>query len=178
MANNMECNQKLSFVEAVLICFKKYADFKGRARRSEFWWWTLFAMVINLIALVVACGGIDSSFCSWLIPYLIILLPSMAVTARRLHDIGRTAWWLLGSYGTFIIGLISLPLGMYHILMVEEFAYEIPLPENYQEIVAAVGMLSFMLSMIFFLITFVFALYDSKPQPNKYGASPKYQMEQ
>lgn len=176
MANNMECSQKLSFGEAIWNCLKKFADFKGRARRSEFWWWTLLATVINITAFFVQCDSI-LTYAIWLFLFLIILLPSMAVTARRLHDIGRTALWLLFSYGTFVIGLITLPLGTSGYFWGEEPAYAIPL-NGYQENVALVGTLAFMLSIIFFLIIFVFAMYDSKPKSNKYGASPKYKIEQ
>jgi uncharacterized membrane protein YhaH (DUF805 family) len=67
---------------------KKYAVFDGRARREEFWMFTLFNLIISLgIALIAAP--------LYLLYSLIVLLPHLAVTVRRLHDTARNGWWLL-----------------------------------------------------------------------------------
>ena len=84
----------MTFGESIRICLTKYADFEGRASRAEYWWFFLFAMLAQ------AAGSIINSALGGLIA-LALLLPAVAVGARRLHDIGRTAWWLL-------IGLIPL----------------------------------------------------------------------
>lgn len=73
---------------SVQTCFKKYAEFNGRASRSEYWW---FALAIFLISLVLA---IVSSTLTNLFS-LATLLPSLAVGARRLHDTDRSGWWQL-----------------------------------------------------------------------------------
>ena len=78
----------MTFVESLQICFKKYADFNGRAKRPEFWWWALFVFLISLAAQML------SNTLSMLVS-LGTLLPSLAVGARRLHDIGRSGWWQL-----------------------------------------------------------------------------------
>src|SRR5436190_1392454 len=75
---------------------KKYTVFSGRARRQEYWMFTLFSVIISIVLstidsqLLKASPGILSSIYS-----LAVLLPSLAVTARRLHDTGRTGWWML-----------------------------------------------------------------------------------
>jgi uncharacterized membrane protein YhaH (DUF805 family) len=74
----------------------KYLQFDGRARRTEYWMYTLF----NLIALVALAGvaAISSStlvMAIYLLYALATLLPSLAVSIRRLHDSGRSGWWLL-----------------------------------------------------------------------------------
>jgi uncharacterized membrane protein YhaH (DUF805 family) len=74
--------------KAIKTCFKKYADFSGRATKSEFWWFSLF----QLIALLIA-GAISDIFYG--VVALGLLLPGLAVGARRLHDIGKTGWLLL-----------------------------------------------------------------------------------
>lgn len=86
---------QLQFVDAVKIFFQKYADFTGRARRSEFWWAYLFGVIIGCVANIVSFvspifGGILMSlFC------LATIVPSLAVGVRRLHDIGKSGWNLL-----------------------------------------------------------------------------------
>ncbi|MDO0926384.1 DUF805 domain-containing protein [Streptomyces sp. TG1A-8] len=77
------------FIEA----FKKYAVFSGRARRKEYWMFTLFASIIYL---VVAIAGAAVK-APWLVVVvaLVFLLPGWGVTVRRLHDTGRSGWWIL-----------------------------------------------------------------------------------
>ena len=90
----------MTFVESISTCFAKYADFNGRAQRPEFWWWVLFVFLVNVIT------GMISPLVSTVFS-LATLLPSLAVTARRLHDINRSGWWqLIGLVP--VIGLIVL----------------------------------------------------------------------
>ena len=74
--------------KAVKTCFSKYADFTGRAARSEFWWFFLFQSIVLVIA------GMISDILYGVVA-LGLLLPGLAVGARRLHDIGKTGWLLL-----------------------------------------------------------------------------------
>ena len=78
---------------------KNYVGFSGRARRQEYWMFTLFnsiiVVVLDIIGLAVKFPELG------LIYGLAVLLPSLAVAFRRLHDTGKTAWWLL-------IGIIPL----------------------------------------------------------------------
>lgn len=100
----------MTFSESVSTCLlKKYADFEGRARRSEYWWFVLFQLLVSFglgftpgvlgISEVLA-GGLALLFS------LAMLLPSIAVAARRLHDVNRSGWWQL--IGFTIIGIIPL----------------------------------------------------------------------
>ena len=107
----------MGFGEAISTCFKKYVTFSGRARRSEFWWFILFFWIVwvvasildNLIGLTMggdttttelANGTTITTYTNnfgllaglW---SLATLLPMLAVGARRLHDRGASAWWLL-----------------------------------------------------------------------------------
>jgi uncharacterized membrane protein YhaH (DUF805 family) len=72
----------------------KYADFSGRARRAEYWMFTLVNVIISVVIAVAeevaGSGGIVG-----LIYGLAVLLPGFAVTARRLHDTDRSGWWML-----------------------------------------------------------------------------------
>lgn len=82
------------------VLFEKYATFTGRAARSEFWWFTLFSVIVSLITAAIS-DGVN------LIYSLAVLLPSLAVGVRRLHDLGRTGWWMLISLIP-LIGLLVL----------------------------------------------------------------------
>ena len=93
-------------MEWYLGCFKKYADFSGRARRKEYWMFTLF----NIIAAVlVSIIGLLIKF-PWLsvIYSLAVLVPSLAVIVRRLHDIGKSGGWFFISFVPFVGGIILL----------------------------------------------------------------------
>ncbi|MDG2527381.1 DUF805 domain-containing protein [Caulobacter endophyticus] len=85
---------------------KKYADFKGRARRSEFWLFTLFIVIVYVVyfAALAVTGGFGNQEPSgaaigviaiFSLFFLGIFIPGLAVTFRRLHDINRSAWWIL-----------------------------------------------------------------------------------
>ena len=86
--------------KAIKLCFSKYADFQGRAPRAEYWWWTLFSVIINCtIGLIPILG--------WLIS-LALFLPSLAVAWRRLHDIGKGGGWFFLCLIPLIGGIILL----------------------------------------------------------------------
>ena len=84
----------MSFGDAISTCFNKYAEFVGRARRSEYWWFFLFVILVDLVV-------------SRLSPTLSILatlalfVPNLAVGVRRMHDTGKSGWFLL-------VGLIPI----------------------------------------------------------------------
>lgn len=83
-----------------LKALRQYADFSGRARRKEYWMYTLFAMLTYLVAL-----GLDTSMDLgigglpygpfYLITALALLIPGLAVSVRRMHDLGKSGWMLL-----------------------------------------------------------------------------------
>lgn len=80
---------------------KKYADFSGRARRKEYWMFVLIYMVINIVLAVLGLDIIS------MIVGLALLIPSISIGARRLHDTGRSGWWQL-IYFVPLIGLIVM----------------------------------------------------------------------
>ena len=105
----------MGFAESVRTCFGKYAVFQGRASRSEFWWFFLFTALVNLVLViplyvltaVLAVSGDSGTGAGvaevisiiWSIAVVIVavalLIPLLAVGARRLHDYGQSAWFLL-----------------------------------------------------------------------------------
>jgi uncharacterized membrane protein YhaH (DUF805 family) len=98
----------MNFGQAIASGFKKYVDFTGRAARSEFWFWTLFAVLASIVG-----GAIDFVLFPDVLASpvqsivgLVLFLPGLAVSIRRLHDIDRTGWWFLLVFT--VIGLIVL----------------------------------------------------------------------
>ena len=99
----------MNFPQAIASGFKKYVTFAGRSSRSEYWYWVLFSIIGGIVT-----GTLDYAIFSendYATPLnsifnLVCFLPSLAVGIRRLHDIGRTGWWVL--IAITIIGIILL----------------------------------------------------------------------
>ena len=98
----------MSFFEAVSSCLSQYATFRGRATRAEFWWFFLFVLLASLIiqALFMAFAGPLGGSMAVLAFGIAMLLPSLAVGARRLHDMDYSGWWQL----LHLIGIGTLVL--------------------------------------------------------------------
>jgi uncharacterized membrane protein YhaH (DUF805 family) len=91
----------MNFMDAVKTCFTKYADFNGRAARPEYWWFVLFILIAVVLLSII----------SRLIAFvfeLAVILPHIAVGVRRMHDIGRSGWWLLIGFVPLVGWIILL----------------------------------------------------------------------
>lgn len=92
----------VTFFESIRICLTKYAEFNGRASRSEFWWFALFITLVASAFLYVSEA--------WSNVFLVAtLLPLLAAGSRRLHDTGKSGWWQL---------FILVPVGGIILLMI------------------------------------------------------------
>lgn len=83
----------MSFPEAIKSVFSNYANFSGRARRSEYWYFTLFTMIINGVLSGAQQAGWNFASIIAGIFSLAVFIPSLAVSWRRLHDIGKSGLW-------------------------------------------------------------------------------------
>ncbi|WP_265256762.1 DUF805 domain-containing protein [Verminephrobacter aporrectodeae] len=91
----------MGFFSAVKSCLRQYVGFSGRATRDEFWWFFLFQWLL-LMGFLILSTTLNKAFdptIPWEISVplvmLLLFLPGLAVGARRLHDVGRSGWWLL-----------------------------------------------------------------------------------
>jgi uncharacterized membrane protein YhaH (DUF805 family) len=89
----------MSFGDAISTCFSQYVTFTGRARRSEYWYFFLFILLVEVAAVVI--GAVIHFSLLGTVVSLAVLLPHLAVAVRRLHDTGRSGWWVL-------VGIIPL----------------------------------------------------------------------
>jgi uncharacterized membrane protein YhaH (DUF805 family) len=83
----------MTFGQAVQSALSNYASFSGRARRSEYWWFALFNLIVSIIASII--DAIIGTPILALIIGLALLLPGLGLSFRRLHDTGRAGWWIL-----------------------------------------------------------------------------------
>ena len=76
--------------------FARYVDFRTRSTRAQFWWWVVWSVVLGFAASIVdsLLGLSEVGAVNGLVS-LVLFLPSIAISVRRLHDIGRTGWWYL-----------------------------------------------------------------------------------
>lgn len=103
----------MKFTESVSTCLKKYDTFSGRASRSEYWYFMLFNILVG-----IATGMLDLAIFGQPeegevqmingLASIALILPNLAVTARRLHDINKSGWWMLLSFT-----IIGIPLLIY-----------------------------------------------------------------
>lgn len=98
----------LGFQESVVRCLRKYATFRGRATRAEYWWFSLFNTLLGMVvyAAVQHLMGTEAADGAASIVQLALFLPMLAVGVRRLHDIDFRGWWML--LGLTVVGIIPL----------------------------------------------------------------------
>ncbi len=156
-SNQLNVVPILSFGQAIKNVFSKYVTFTGRARRSEFWWFQLFNFILVFVAslfddlLGLGISDTGEGVIS-IIVTLGLLLPSLSVLWRRLHDVNRSGWNYLWVIAPAVLCVIFALVQ----LLVLTILMAIVL------VVAAILLL-------------VWCCMDSKQEENQYGPSPKYQ---
>lgn len=98
----------MNFGEAIASGFRNYVNFNDRADRPAYWYWVLFGLLLGIVTAILDSAIFPVSAMSPLntIAGLVLLLPGLAVSVRRLHDIDRTGWWVLLALS--IIGALVL----------------------------------------------------------------------
>jgi uncharacterized membrane protein YhaH (DUF805 family) len=157
----------MSFVDAVKSGLRNYAVFKGRATRSEFWWFTLFTFVVQ-----AATSGFDALNG---IVSLGLLLPGIAVHVRRLHDTDRTGWWVLWPALGLAFALVAF------ILFAVSTAFDIVNPDEWDPQTAfegasawAIGLVGVgvLVGLVTGIMNLVFLLQRSDDALNRFGPPP------
>ena len=117
----------MTLVESITtVIFEKYATFSGRASRSEFWWFMLFSNSISfLIPFLYSIYGPSAEKQEYdlieVILAIVLFLPQLAVTVRRLHDVDKSGWWILSSLAT--AGVTAMFVYVFLLLIVIDGMY-------------------------------------------------------
>jgi uncharacterized membrane protein YhaH (DUF805 family) len=165
MEKTYTATPQVEFIDSIKTGFNHYTMFTGRARRSEYWFWTLFTVLLNMAASALMLNIITS---------IAVMIPSYAVTCRRLHDTGRSGWWVLAKAildVLVIIGSIALLVVLIGLYMTDNNGdFDIISKIFLNPLVIAIGTADFIVTVIIF----IFTLQDSDVEANEYGESPKY----
>ena len=158
----------MNMIEAVQSCLKNYVGFSGRARRSEYWYWVLATIIIAVIlAIIEAVLGLSTEGDGPLsnLFNLAIFLPGLAVSFRRLHDTGRSGWWI----GGFYLGLLIFGIIIALIIGVDYASGDFDSFDGFGFILIILILAVF----AYAIMLLVFMCQDSHDGPNKYGPNPK-----
>lgn len=104
----------MNFFQAVGAGLRGYFTVSGRASRSEFWWWALFSLLVQLAVLLVGMAGVahgpygGTLGLVYLLSQVAFFIPQITLTTRRLHDIEKRGWWQLIGFVPLIGGLLLL----------------------------------------------------------------------
>lgn len=151
---------RITFTESIKLCFTNQF-FTGRARRSEFWWFTLFFVIVSIGRELIS--GILYEYETiparvviilLFLAHLLVAYFQLAVTFRRLHDIGKSGWWAA------ILAIVFLSAAITRV-----FGIEIS------------GLLGLIYFMLFLIVVCGFCSINSQKEENEYGLSPKYDEE-
>jgi uncharacterized membrane protein YhaH (DUF805 family) len=155
--------KELSPFEWAVLPLKKYATFAGRAPRAEYWWFYLATIVVQIPLSIVDQALADWGPLSSLFS-LLVLVPWLAVSVRRLHDINRSGWWLLAFFLVIVAIVVAAVSTMGLSLQAADSA-----PTGSLLVILLVGMLA----MFALGITiFVFSVTPGTQGTNDYGPDP------
>ena len=141
------------------VVFENYANFKGRARRKEYWVFMLIFVVITFVLSIPAAfmGALGNLLI--IVWYLALLIPMIAVTVRRFHDSRKSGWWYLASFAPIVPATATT-------LFVDYGADGAGLMESLFWVLVAA-------SLIVAFLPIVFLFLNSEPSTNKWGPNPK-----
>lgn len=155
-------NGNISPWDRYIGCFKKYATFRGRANRAEYWWFSLFNL---LAAIVTSFFGVLGT-----VYYAVSFLPGMAVAIRRLHDVNRSAWWYFLPLLT-LVGLVVLLICSF-IVDYATAGVESAMAETKGVFFIVLGFCALLFLVVWCIILLVFMLSPGTKGDNRYGKVP------
>jgi len=173
-------------MEWMILPFKRFLDFKGRSRRKEYWMYLLFVIIVYIVLMFldsalglggrvtgdaeltgtsVGAAGALSGGVLTMIFALVTLIPSIAVSVRRLHDIDRTGWWILLPLGFYLAGAAIALAGIAQAASGGSGGLA----------TAGVGLVLSGIAMITGILLLVWYCMPGTVGPNRFGEDPKGQ---
>lgn len=155
----------MGFRGSVESALRQYATFRGRASRPEYWWFYLFTLLVSIVASVIDnAAGINAISP---IVNLALLLPSLAVGVRRLHDSNLSGWWILAPAACAVLGLVLLMVGVFAVLT------QIDKPDGHVPGIAIVFViLGAVVMLASAILGIVLMVRRGTPGPNRFGPNP------
>ena len=174
----------MTFGESIKTCFRKYVVFKGRASRSEYWFFVLFEFIISIglqfigglvvIPLIFKGQFTPEAINRVFLPISIIsivvalafLLPALGVMTRRFHDVNKSGWWIV-IYYIFVV-VWAIPVSVVYVMAFSKAA-------QFDDIPMALVFLASLLTILLLALEIVFLVWcctRGTHGPNKYGSDP------
>ena len=168
----------MTFPNAVKTYLRKYGDFSGRATRAEYWWWVLAVIIGSSIFAVV--DSIIASFSgqdhapSATIFNLAVILPGLAVTARRLHDIGKSGWrqpvWIIIP----MLALIPVVVSIVIAISSDELVFILPPSDEGALLITLLGSaITLLIWLGVFIWSLTWLISQGQAGSNRYGPDPR-----
>ncbi len=164
----------MNFVAAIISAYRNYFSFEGRATRREFWYFNLFVGLLGagrraIDHLSKGTAKPEHTLLVWLYVILLLItisafLPSIALQVRRLHDVGRSGWWVGAGFFILAIDLsvvLTFLAGRHHALLASKFGH--PLLVLHGLVILSASL------VIYELIVFILCVRPSYPYRNKFG---------
>lgn len=172
----------MSPIDWATLPLKKYADFSGRAPRAEYWWYTLFVVIVACVAMIVeSMFRLPKMFLMYgpltLLFMLATFVPSLAVLLRRLHDTNRSGWWAGVFWAVYAAYFWSIR-GMLSAVSSFDPNNPNPDPEAVNAIVTQshgsiyLGMMLGLAVLVLAIVLLVFLCQAGTNGDNKYGPDP------
>jgi len=167
----------------MLMPLKRYADFSGRSRRMEFWMWQLFQLIVYIgvviismllgggammggdpTAMMAAGGGIVIIMMIYMLYCLAVIVPSIAVAVRRLHDTDRSGWWILAPLGPYLLAFV---------LAMGAATSAGPNAGAAMGVIGIIALVCMLAALVLAIVLLVFYFLEGTKGPNQYGPDPK-----
>ena len=147
----------MSFKDSVITCVKiKAFTVRGRAMRSEYWWFALFYLIVGMVAYILNIVVPIVGPIIYAVISLLLFIFSFTAGVRRLHDLNRSGWWLVSPY---VLALLAVAAMLFSLL-------------SASTVMMSIGAFLCFASAAAFLVLFIMMMFKGTRGPNRFGEDP------